>query len=393
MKRLFYWVFFAAAGVLGCSHPTAPPFPDHLRGIPSESNNGGFSLYLVAAEEVERDAPKQIVRTTWTPGQKDAAIRNSQRALSTLMKGIAARPKFVFAPHSPITIRGPVRGWRFVGRVMQWEIERDLDEKGTGPAVGRFLSAARFGADMTGGDALYAGLGYEIIEKAAQPLWKAFATLSATDLRRLSSGVAAIMRDMPSARMTIAHERQTMLADVQWVQERFLQNDFAAIRSALGTTVDPAIRYLRELKNKAISEQVKYFERFGREADEEAKQLSELAAISPSQRTEASEPTGERPWRRFAANYFRTGRAYLEEKALSETKMKLLAADSALLAAYKSGHAAKDLSLIPKWLRTDPYSGRDFVYAAQGANYKLYSVGPDNRDDGGEEGQDVLIGR
>jgi hypothetical protein len=35
-------------------------------------------------------------------------------------------------------------------------------------------------------------------------------------------------------------------------------------------------------------------------------------------------------------------------------------------------------------VRTDPYSGRGFVYRVDGADYRLYSVGADIKDDGGE---------
>jgi hypothetical protein len=48
----------------------------------------------------------------------------------------------------------------------------------------------------------------------------------------------------------------------------------------------------------------------------------------------------------------------------------------------------EDLSTpLPK----DPVTGRDFVYQKLGDGFRLYAIGPDGRDDGGDEKLDVLI--
>jgi hypothetical protein len=46
--------------------------------------------------------------------------------------------------------------------------------------------------------------------------------------------------------------------------------------------------------------------------------------------------------------------------------------------------APKDLSQFADNLKTDPYSGKPFIYGSDGADYHVYSVGADFRDDGCE---------
>ena len=65
--------------------------------------------------------------------------------------------------------------------------------------------------------------------------------------------------------------------------------------------------------------------------------------------------------------------------------LRLLIAEAWVLGQVKStGAAPKDLSRLPQELTTDPYSGAPFPYAADGADYHLYSVGADLKDDGGD---------
>jgi hypothetical protein len=42
-------------------------------------------------------------------------------------------------------------------------------------------------------------------------------------------------------------------------------------------------------------------------------------------------------------------------------------------------------------LPTDPGSGGAFVYAPDGQRFRLYGVGGDGRDDGGDSGKDVVV--
>ena len=90
---------------------------------------------------------------------------------------------------------------------------------------------------------------------------------------------------------------------------------------------------------------------------------------------------------------------------MSETKHARVVAHERLLAAelalrrYQSeqGHpparldelTTNYLSHVPE----DPFSGLPLIYRAQGANWLLYSVGPDGVDDGGKPVGRGLVGK
>jgi len=67
---------------------------------------------------------------------------------------------------------------------------------------------------------------------------------------------------------------------------------------------------------------------------------------------------------------------------------RLLVADLAVL-AYQLEKGTQPLALadlVPEYLSSipeDPFSGKPLLYRAAGRGYRLYSVGPDGRDDGG----------
>lgn len=246
------------------------------------------------------------------------------------------------------------------------------------------MTAIRFGCDLAGGDAIDAGFGLSVIRSSCEQIWKAYPVLSQGDLRRLYEGLSAIARRLPNPESVIGHERENMLMAVQWLQELYVSGDLKAVSEALGDSVGPAVSYLRKLKSERGEEQTEYFEKMAAEAQGDAAWLMKQAALSPKFRRQPDELTGERPWRRFADHLFRNGRMYLSAHAETEARLKLMAVDAALMSRFKSrGEIPKSLEGLPEWLRTDPFSGRNFGYLPMGADYRVYSVGPDGKDDGG----------
>jgi hypothetical protein len=49
----------------------------------------------------------------------------------------------------------------------------------------------------------------------------------------------------------------------------------------------------------------------------------------------------------------------------------------------------QNLSEIEVWNKTDPYSGKELIYRAEGDGFILYSIGPDCKDDGGSSEKDA----
>ena len=385
--RLSAGLITAASVCLSCSEPAPPQFPDHLRAYLTEPSNPGFALYQEASGLAERHASELVKRVSWTPDKRKAAIEECATALERIAEAQRQDVAFVFTPHSPLAPPGERRGWRFLGRVLVWQIEGALKDRRHSDAVATFLTAARFGADLSGGDAMDANIGYTIIAEAADPLWRAFPDLPPEELRRLFRGIQEILLEMPSLETTLRHERATMLKAVQTIQDAFLDGDLQPFEESLGRDIGRAVRYLSRLKQEPREEQVRYFERFAAEADQEASTLLKAAPLSPHLWTDHPEPAGERPWKRFAAHYFRTGRHLMEWWAGNQARLRLMAVDAALFARLAEGREPPgDLSGLPRLMRTDPFSGRDFIYMRRDGAYRLYSYGRDRKDDDGEGG-------
>ncbi len=374
-----------AVVVMGCAREAPPPFPDHLAGYLNESPNAAFSLYLEAARQAEADAGSSIARVNWTPDRKKAAIAAAEKAIALLDKASGSDFEFVYSPTSPITPHAERRGWRFIARTLVWRIEDAVRGQNFSQAAKDFDRLVRFGTNLSGGDAIDANLGYSVIREGRDVLWSAFPLLSPDDLRKIHASIVKALGDAPPPHTTLRHDRAAMLKAVSSLQEAFLAGDLAPYREALGKPVAPAFDYLDSLRKKPVSEQVSYFERFAREANAEADRLNHQAALAPHLwQEEKKQAEGERPWFRFANHYFRNGELFLTEWAEHQAWMRLMAIDAALLARVKDKqNLPADLTALRDWLRADPYSGRDFVYVPQGADYRLYGVGPDRKDDFG----------
>jgi hypothetical protein len=378
----------------GCRKEADPQFPDHLRGFRSPPPDPGFQLLVQAAEAAEQDAPKQIGRTTWTPGHKESAIKNASRALGLLDRAQRTGVRFEFAPTAPGTTRQSVRGWRFLGRVLKWKIEDALDAGKGGDAAAHFAKAVRLASDLSGGDGMDAGLGYAIANDCADSLWPSLPSLSAGELSGIYSRISSALANAPKPEDTLANEAATMMAAVQWVQDLYLHGDLKQIQTALGVSVEAAVKHLRKLKSQSAAEQVGYFVGFAAGATTISADLRERAALLPNLWEKPKAIEGQRPWRRLSASLLQTGYSFLDNWAAYQARMRLMALDAALLARFKRGQGVpKDLSSLPRWLRTDPFSGRDFTFIPEGPDYKLYSVGPDRTDDGGDKGTDITLGR
>jgi hypothetical protein len=189
---------------------------------------------------------------------------------------------------------------------------------------------------------------------------------------------------MPSLETILRHEQAGMLQCVETVQEWYLQGRTGDLEKFLGEDALPAIRYLERLRSSPISEQVKYFEDFASEARQEIDYWIQEVSKPPHLWADPPPPVGERPWRRFAKHFFGGARFLRQRWVLNQAWLRLFGVDSALYArVVERSSLPADLSEFPLSLRTDPFSGQDFLYYPLRGSYRLYSVGENRLDDGG----------
>lgn len=376
----------------GCHHGGIPEFPDwvsHAGPMPEakDSPSSAFNDYVRAADEAEKDGGKYLDMVSFYPGQRVSAMQATTNALSILDSASSSACDFDFKPLPPFSAPPHQRGWRLLGRDLVWKIQEAVQANDLGTAIANANIATKFGFDLCGGGAIDASLGLAIVDDARKAIAPAMDSMDATQLKTLADGIGSALNAKPPMSEVIQHEHLNMMMGVQAIQSAYQNDSYDAIRQNLGADSRAAVEYLQELHSKDSSKRPHYFEAFAAEGDAEAQWMASVADLPVAQRAAIPEPRfkGERPWKRFSRDLFFTLKPLLEmnDQTLARTRLMIITAD--VMAQVKTGNAApKDLSAFPEKLRTDPYSGNSFIYAADGTDFHVYSVGADLRDDGGE---------
>ena len=354
------------------------------------SGNAAFDQYKRAAEDVEERAAKHIGRTAWTPDQRDFIVDAAGPAIRSL-SGIEGA-KLGRTWESPFGVRQHTRGWRMIGRSLAWRIERAVKEENYEDARLCLRTAMRMADALATSDSHDALLGLEIVDECIDAAWQHLPGMEADTLAGIGADFSRFIEHVPASEATVEQERALMLAQADWVLSRYQERDFKAINETLGEAVEPAVKYLRELSEQPADAQQAYFTAFGDELHEETEWFSQRLRSAPYQWKEETE-RGSRGWMRFTRAFGIPWRVYASRRAEVKTRLRLFALDATLLAQFmRSGNVAEDLSGFSKAVRTDPFSGKDLVFVSRGVDYKLYSVGPDRSDGGGDRG-DLSLGR
>jgi len=383
MRITIGWLFAAMLLIGGCggdvrakvSVPTATSIP---------VGNAGFESYKQAAEEVEQKAAKYIGRTAWSPDQRDYIVQASSGAIRRL-SGVEGA-LFGKTWEEPFGVREYTRGWRTIGRAIAWRIEMAVKAGNYADARFCLATAIRMANALGTSDSHDAYMGAEIVDECLAAVWPELPRFESSILSGISSDVRRLLEQGAAPEAIAEQERTLMLAQLDWVRQRYQERDFAVISDTLGQAVEPAVKYLRGLAEMEPKEQQAYFTGFASEIEAEVELFSTNLKTAPN-RWESEREKGTRAWMRFTQAFGTPWKVYVERRAEVRTRLRLLAIDSALLAAFKtSGSVPKNLGGFPRALRSDPYSGSDFVFVSRGVDYKLYSVGPDGTDDGGDTG-------
>lgn len=379
-------LFVGACWIAGCSAPPTPPYPKWTEPDVRSEPTGAFAAYLQAADDAERIAGKEANRVSYTPGMKQDLIQRLAPALSTVSQARGG-VEFVFESRDPFEDPPHHKGWWMIGQAFAWRIERQIINENYDGAISDAITATQFGFGLTGGSAIDASLGYSIVDLARRAIAPALPKLGAAQLQALASGIQSAHAGRPSMSAVVQHERLNMLRAVQKVQDLYRDKDLKLLTDKLGTDVADAVTYLEQLRPKDASKRPSYFQGFADEAETQCKWLARLAPLSAEMRAREPEPelASERPWRRFARYFFGALSPLFQMRDASLARTRLLVLEALVLKQVKmAGAAPKDLSAYPESITADPFSGRGMIYRAEGADYRLYSVGEDLKDDGGE---------
>ncbi|MBV6458989.1 MAG: hypothetical protein HONBIEJF_02128 [Fimbriimonadaceae bacterium] len=374
-----------------CNKPAPPPFDDWIPPQayrePVSGSKNAWDHYALAARSAVKKGEEWRFRVSFTEGMLAQMERDLPPEIGAVMAASKMPCEFAFTPKIPFSPDLHHQGWRLIANAMQYRLKRHLENNEFDQAIDVALAGTRFGFDICGGCSADASLGLWIVDHLRAPLLERLGEFGAGQLSRLSKGVEAALARKPDLSVTIRHERLQFLAGVQYIQDCYQDRAFQQLESELGLDAREAVKFLERLAKDDDAARQAYFRGFAKEAEDEVAIITAAYSIPPSERGEWKEPDEDayRPWKRFAKHYFGTGKVLVRMNDRALTLSRLFILESRLLAIFKATRQVPaDLSAFPKDLATDPYTGRPFVYRASSTDYRLYSVGQDQKDDGGE---------
>lgn len=366
------------------------PAPVHV----DTGSGRAFDWYASASLSTEEKASRFLTRVSLLPKERATVVELLAPEMALVDRASRSRLDFRFQPTpvgSPSAFHG---GWLMLGRAIAWRVESAVVGKQYDEAVGWTIVATRFGFDLTHGGISDASLGFSIVELARRAIIPALPELSAAQHRRLVDGSVDALNRAAPAETALRHEHRNMLLAVQHIQDRYRAREFEELKAELGLSVRDAVEYLRRLSNEDAARRPAYFQGFADESQKWVDHWVELSKLNAAQRQalfdrrQSEEPVGlaeYRPWRRFSRALFASGGTYLRQRDAALARTRLLALECWVRGRIRSvGAAPPNLTGAPPALLTDPYNGLPFVYGAQGDQFRLYSVGPNLIDDGGE---------
>jgi hypothetical protein len=207
--------------------------------------------------------------------------------------------------------------------------------------------------------------------------------MSALQLDRLANGIKGDLDAKPPIVNAVKNEQENVLQAIQFLQDAMRGGTLKTVQDNLGPDVNEAIRYVEDLNGNA-RKRTAYFEGLAKAADIEYAQVSQDCDQPASGRSKPNTKI-DAPWKKLAKHIFGAARPLLDinDATVARTKLLILYAEIDRLGLRNKAYPA-DLSGFTKSLTIDPYSGAPFPYHADQAEFSLYSVGANGRDDGGD---------
>lgn len=392
MDRRYLGVGAVLALVLqGCSGGAALTYPQWSSSessVPEASS--GFASYCRAAEMAEQAAGKLSRTINFTLGKKQQLVSKLSPALAELRQGMA-RPTLGFR-----LITAPIgetpryhTGFRLLGRAMVFQIDSAIEAKDYGRAAQLARQATQFGFDLCNGSAMDAQLGMSIANEARVAFTPALPNLSEKELSSVASQFHKLLEERPSLSVSIENEKDQMRRNVQSLQETFLRGDADHLMRELNQP-SATRKVLEELKDKPGVERLAFFKGFADEVDAKTNYWRELVGLPMSLRDPNQERVvkpkfaPDRPWRTFSDQFCSLGEPLIAMNDANLAQTRLLILEAALMSRIKAGKNVPSTIAGYNDAAIDPYTGRVFPYHGEGRDFRVYSVGANLIDDGGQ---------
>jgi hypothetical protein len=388
LGRIFPLTTLALLAILpGCTTKTEAPwekFAETSPGYQATPNSGrAWDDLLIAADSATKAAEKYSNKADLRDVEIPAFVATTKAAADQAARAATLPAQFSFIPHDPFLPRPHHRGITVIGTNYGYQIQTAGQTGAANSAATSIIAAHRLATVLSHGDAQDAMLGHWIAANARTKAATLIHKMDASTLNQMGETILASLEQLPSPNQTVENELKNMRLSVQVIQDAYREKQTELLHKAFYKQAAPAIEHLQNLR---ASDRPDYFKNFAAEAN----QFAEIAKAELAQPVAERKPrnlnfSGERPWRRFSQHLFTIVLTYVDSHDQHLTRSRLFALTCLALAAGKStGLAPKQFNTAPKAQLLDPFSGQPFPYQTAEREFKIYSVGKNGRDDGGE---------
>ncbi len=383
-----------ALALVGCHGSGSTPFPTYAVAptpyVPNPAGDDAFDAYVLAAGEAETAVAgmkaNPLHRTFFAPQQRENLIK----ALAPALRRIATANgtcEFHYVPARPGSSLPGRAAWRLLGRAFRWRVDDALAVGSYDAAIDQAALAFRFAADLCGGGPADRTLGVEIANETREALLPALPRLSVASLRRLSGAVKAGLVRRPPLTQTFDRADEDMALALQSLQDAYQKEDFAPLEAAMGREFRDLASPLKDMREKDGPKRAAFFDALNDERQRLSKAWHAAAALPRAERGGLLKIKlkGDKTQKAFARHFFLIGSPLLDIEDRSVARLRLLIMEAELRRFVAlQGRAPANLTAVkPPWA-TDPYNGRTFGYQPDGAEFRVYSVGANLKDDLGD---------
>jgi hypothetical protein len=313
-----------------------------------------------------------------------ASIAATSKSIDLLSRSLGSPIQFEYRALGTDEIAPELAGWRLQARVIVWRLSDACETLSIGDIEKHLNLGTKFAFALMQGSAVEADLGLTLLDDLRNALVPHFGKLTPGMLASIATITERNLPAGPWLESVLENERQNMLASVQMIQDAYRKDELDGLDKRYGSTVRDAVQHMHHLKAESGSDQTKYFQGLGAEVDAELGAIRTWISLPKAEREEIKHPD-PRPWRRLARHTLQTLRPLVDKADATLCKTRLFVLTCRIKAQVRSQQLAPPtLTGFPEHLITDPYSGHPFGYDADGPSFKLYSVGLDLRDSGGE---------
>ena len=373
----------------GCGPKTLPtttfvaPRPAYA---PLSGSGNGFDAYCLAATEAEKLDPTQLRKVAFTDREYENLAKSLAPALSTLRGGIGTMQRLEFRPSGPFQTQPYTVGWRILGEAMIGQLKAAVKSKSEGRIVELAGDLSQFGADLTHGDVSYATQGFGLLDLTRQIVTPVLKDLSAGTQASLALKLTAAARSIAPLEDTLVNEADTAGMALQTLQDMHVSGKVEALREYLGEGGKDLVEFFHRT-SPSSNKRVEFFQGLKQRLDDEFREVRARASKPASQREDFPKEKGSKEERLAGRLFLQLGRTLLTEHPVVLARTRLFALYCHYLARTTAGQALPAaLEGLPPEAMEDPFTGKPFVYHANGSAFEIYSVGKNGTDDDGKGG-------